>query len=253
MDARLYEEFASLEDAHWWFRGRRDICRDTLARHLPSRRPLRLLDVGCGTGGNLPMLRQFGEVEGLELDAGAVARSRARLGDGVQVHQGALPDGIPEGRPYDAITALDVLEHLADPEAALGAIVRALVPGGVFLCTVPAFMFLWTEHDELNHHFRRYRRPLLAAQLRGAGLQLRHISYFNSWLFPPIAAVRLVRRLWPGPRAPEPHSDLAMPPRPLNALLARLFASERHLVTSGSLPFGVSLLAVGVRPAAPAA
>jgi SAM-dependent methyltransferase len=249
VEPQLYEEMASLEDAHWWFRGRRDICRDALERHLPARRPLRLLDVGCGTGGNLPMLQQFGEVEGLELDPGAVARSRARLGDASRVHQGALPDGIPRAHPYDAVTALDVLEHLEDPEAALAAIARALVPGGVLLCTVPAFMFLWTEHDEVNHHHRRYRRALLSDQLRSAGFQVRHVSYFNSWLFPPIAALRLVRRLWPRPHAPAPAGDLAMPPRPLNALLARLFASERHLVTSGSLPFGVSLLAVGVRPA----
>jgi SAM-dependent methyltransferase len=251
MEARLYEDMAALEDGHWWFRGRREICRTALARALGDRHPAegrrKILDVGCGTGGNLPMLGELGDVDGMELNASAAARARSRLPGGGQVFEGGLPEGLPPGRRYDVITAFDVLEHVERVEEAISAIAAALVPGGVFVCTVPAFMFLWSEHDVANHHFRRYRRRQLVAQLEQGPLRIRHTSYFNSWLFPAVAGVRLLKRLSKLPEAGKADYDLSMPPRLLNELLARVFASERRLVAGAGLPVGVSLLAVASR------
>jgi SAM-dependent methyltransferase len=248
MDARLYDDMAAMEDVHWWYRGRREICRRVLARAIGGRGPgapkPRILDVGCGTGGNLPMLEELGPVDGLELNAGAAARARRRLTGGGQVFEGGLPEGLPPGRRYDVITAFDVLEHVERVEEAIAAIAAALEPGGVFVCTVPAFMFLWSEHDVANHHFRRYGKRELISQLERGRLRLRHTSYFNSWLFPAIAGVRLLKRLAQVREAGRADHDLSMPPRLLNELLARLFASERHLVAQASLPVGVSLLAI---------
>ena len=253
MESFLYGELARAEEAHWWARGRRAILGSLLERQvealLPGRKgALELLDVGCGTGYLLQLLRTFGNVEGLETSPDARAIARQRLGDSLVLHERPLPGGLPEGKRYDVVTAFDVLEHLEDPLPALRAIHGALQPGGFFLCTVPAFPLLWSAHDELHHHFRRYRAPLLRGQLEQAGFTVRWTSHFNTWLFPGIAAVRLAERLLPGKTAAEGSSDLGKPPpAPLNAALEALFASERHLLAHVRLPFGVSLAAVGTK------
>jgi SAM-dependent methyltransferase len=195
-------------------------------------------------------MQRFGTVEGLETAPEARALARERLGPGFLLHEAPLPGGLPAGATYDVVTAFDVLEHLEDVGPALAALRAALRPGGFLLCTVPAFPFLWSAHDEAHHHFRRYRDGLLRGQLQQAGFEVRWSSHFNAWLFPAVAAVRLAQRVLPRRTdAPAAQSDLALPPpAPVNALLERLFASERHvLVRGGRLPFGVSLAAVAVR------
>ena len=242
MEAHLYSELARQEDRHWWFQGRRAVLRSVLDRHLPPP-PRRILDVGCGTGGNLRLLREFGEVEGLELSDVALELCRERVGPEIKLRRGAIPGDIPQGGRYDAVTALDVLEHLDDPVAAVNAIRGALRPGGTLICSVPAFAFLWSSHDEVHHHRRRYTQPLLRAHLEAGGLRVRWSSYFNTLLFAPIVAARAVGRLR-GRTGDGRGSDLADVPRPLNKALAVLFASERHLLTLARLPVGVSLVAV---------
>jgi SAM-dependent methyltransferase len=241
MEAHLHRELARQEDSHWWFQGRRAVLRSVLERHLPPP-PRRILDVGCGTGGNLRLLREFGEAEGLELSDVALQLCRERVGPDVKLHRGAIPDDIPQDGGYDAVTALDVLEHLDDPVAAIVAIRRALRPGGTLVCSAPAFAFLWSSHDEVHHHKRRYTQGLLRAQLEAGGMRVRWSSYFNTLLFPAIAAARVAGRLRPG--AGGRGSDLGDVPRPLNSALAAVFASERHVIPRGRLPVGVSLVAV---------
>jgi SAM-dependent methyltransferase len=251
VESFLYDELARAEEAHWWARGRRTLVEALLARHVEERLPgragsLHLLDVGCGTGYLLEVLRRFGEVEGLETSPDARAIARKRMGEGLVLHERPLPEGLPADARYDVVTAFDVLEHLEDPAPALRAIRSALRPEGFFLCTVPAFPMLWSAHDELHHHFRRYRAPLLREQLEQAGFAVRWMSHFNTWLFPGVAAVRLAQRLLPRRNHSQAASDLGSPPpAPLNSALEQLFASERHLLARVTLPFGVSLAAVG--------
>ncbi|MFL5319582.1 MAG: class I SAM-dependent DNA methyltransferase [Myxococcaceae bacterium] len=247
METFLFDRFAENEDRHWWFRGRREVLMSVLDRHLaraPESGPRHLLDVGCGTGFMLEAMRRFGEVEGLETSPEARDYCRRRVPD-VTLYDIPLPEGLPHGRRYDAITAFDVIEHIEDPRPSLEAISRALAPGGTFICTVPAFSFLWSRHDDVNHHFRRYTRGSLVEELRRAGLRVEFTSYFNAWLFAPVAAVRLAQKL-----IPERGSGSDMdtpPPMPINETLTRLFASEKHVVPTLGLPFGVSLLAVAKR------
>jgi SAM-dependent methyltransferase len=245
MEAYLFEEMARTEDHHWWFRGRRGVIEAVLRRHLPPAPHRRILDVGCGTGGNLPLLQRFGQVEGLEGSAEALALCRRRLGPDFPLHQGHLPEGLPPG-PFDVVTAFDVLEHIPDAVGALRGVRSALAPGGLLVLTVPAFGFLWSEHDEVHHHQRRYTVDLLTGQLLAAGLRPRWSSYFNSLLFPPIAAVRLLQRLVPGTRKNELRSDVEVTRSSglANRVLETIFSSERHVVPRLSLPFGVSLMAV---------
>jgi trans-aconitate methyltransferase len=188
----------------------------------------------------LPLLAEFGEVEGVESSERALAHCRRRLPE-ARIHQGHLPDGIPTGARFDLVTAFDVLEHLEDPVTTLRALREVMAPGGALVCTVPAFQFLWSGHDVVNQHHRRYTRPTLRAHLEAGGFELTHESYFNALLFPAVAAVRLFRKLVP---ERTPGSDLDMPPAPLNRLLAALLSSERHAAARTTVPFGVSLLAV---------
>lgn len=243
MHEALYPQMRELEDRHWWFTGRRRIVADVIRRlKLPPQ--ARILDAGCGTGGNLPMLVNFGDVTAAEFDAEAAALARAR---GVcEVVRAGLPNEMPfVAQQFQLITLLDVLEHIDDDRASLQTLASLLSPGGCLLITVPAFPFLWGSHDEAHHHKRRYRAAGLRTRITGAGLNVRWLSYYNSSLFPAVAAVRLLHRLLP---AGEVGGELALPPAPINAALESLFAAERHLLGRVGLPVGVSLIAVAYKP-----
>lgn len=241
MQPELYLQMRDIEDRHWWFRGRRRIVEAMLGQlQLPA--GARMLDLGCGTGGNLAMLGGFGAVTGVEMDAEAARLARER-GAG-EVLEGYLPEHLPAGLGhYDCISMTDVLEHIGPDAESLRVVHGLLNDGGRLLLTVPAFQFLWGPHDTAHHHQRRYRARPLRELLQGAGFRVRKLSYYNTWLFPPAAVVRLLRKILPEGQGGD--MELALPPGPLNGLLEGLFASERHLLKHLRLQFGISLLAVG--------
>jgi SAM-dependent methyltransferase len=240
VDSAVYDELAAVEDTHWWFVGRRRVVRDVLRRRLGRGTAQRtIVDVGCGTGGMLSMLREFGSVTGLDASPIAVDYCEQRFEGSVEVRLGLIPEDIPD--QADVITAFDVVEHLEDDEKALAGIHDRLPPGGVFVCTVPAFPFLWSGHDVVHHHYRRYTAPVLRRRLEDAGFTVERISYFNTFLFPAAAVIRLLHRFIPGAPA---GSDASTPHPAVNRLLLALFASERFLLRRAALPVGISLLAV---------
>jgi SAM-dependent methyltransferase len=240
-----YQVHAAVEDRHWWWRARRDILSDVIAKYAapPERGRLRLAEVGCATGGNLPMLSAFGDVLGFEMDVSAVTMLRKKHGDGFVVARHAIPEALPGH--FDVLAMFDVLEHIADDAAAVRWAADHLRPGGILVATVPAFQFLWTEQDEAVHHHRRYTLERLE-RLVPPELQVVHLTYFNSVLFLPIAAARAVMNLRPR-RGRPPRSHLGIPPPPINDLFYRLFRLERHLVPRTRLPVGVSALLVARR------
>ncbi len=245
MEAIEYERMHAEEERSWWFRGRRRVLEAAVDRlGLPA--DARIVDVGCGTGGNLVMLQRHGEALGVEPSPVGAAYARQRTGARV-VEATAEDTGLPSASA-DLVTAFDVLEHLDDDLAALRELRRVLTPGGRLLVTVPAFMMLWSGHDVALHHRRRYRRPELRQRLREAGLRVDWLSYYNAALFPPVAAVRLARRLVGGGRAKA--DGVTPPPAPLNRALEGLFAAERFVVGRAPLPFGVSLMAAATAPEA---
>ena len=241
MDASLYEAHERLEDTHWWFEGRRRVIRQVLRQALEASPTRRVLDVGCGTGGMFGLLSDFGAVEGVEASADARSRAARRFPQ-VRVFDGALPDGLPEGA-WELVTLFDVLEHVDDAPASLRALGRRLSPGGQLVVTVPAFQFLWSRHDEVNQHKKRYTRGELIAELEGAGLRVRWASYFNTLLFPAVVAARLAQRLLPQGAAKE-GADLEATWEPLNRALTVVFGAETALVRNVRLPVGVSIIAV---------
>lgn len=227
---------AALEDRHWWFVGRRRIVATLLQRlRLPSH--AEILEAGCGTGGNLAMLNQFGRVSALEPDMDALTHAMHKAH--VNLRQGSLPDAIPFApTSFDLVVALDVLEHVEQDEAALKSLHRMLKPGGQLVITVPAYQWLWSAHDTVHHHKRRYTRYALKKKIKAAGFTLSHAGYINLILFPLVAMLRLCERA--GWRTGG--QDDRMPPAWLNALLTSCFSVERLWVGRLSMPFGVSLI-----------
>lgn len=238
MERIIYDRMAELDERHWWYRARRKVLASLIRRKIALPENARILEIGCGTGHNVLMLRQFGAVDAVEIDDDARAVASARLGQ--SIGSAPLPEltGIEEGA-YDLVALLDVLEHVDADRDALVSIARRLKPGGKLLLTVPAHPWMWSAHDVANHHKRRYTRKTLAAVIEAAGLKIETMSYFNSILFPLAAAARVKDRL-----IGKEGSDDALPPKPVNALFEALFGLEAHAI--GRLPFtpGVSIAAV---------
>jgi SAM-dependent methyltransferase len=241
MEKSYAEHYALLEGEHWWFRARRMILRDLLARLGWPPQP-RILEIGVGPGHNLlEIYPSDARLEGVEPDA-ALARLAAARGP-VPVLQASidrLPPEIQDGS-YDGVTTFDVLEHIKDDVRALQVVNQKLKPGGRIVLSAPAYMWLWGQQDVVNQHYRRYNSRELREKLRAAGFTAERITYFNTFLFPPIAVVRLLARL--GSRQAAPEGDFAYAQRSSNALLFTVFASERIFLRFFDFPFGVSVFA----------
>ena len=238
MERSVYREMAELDDRHWWYRARRDILADLIRREVSLPPKARILEIGCGTGHNLEMLARFGKVDALELDDEARGIAERRLGR--KVMSAPLPElaGVP-AHHYDVIGAFDVIEHIDDDAAALASIATRLKSGGKFVMAVPAHQWMWTAHDVVNHHKRRYSKHALKRLIEASPMKLTKIGYFNSLLFPLAVAERAASKL----RGKE-DADVRLPPALLNVTFEKVFAAERYLVGRLPLPPGLSLFAV---------
>lgn len=236
MDRIVYDRMAAHDSTHWWYRARREILAEYLRREAGLPADARILEIGCGTGHNLPMLSSFGTVDAIEIDPAARAIASERLGR--PVGDAPLPalDGVPRGH-YDLIAVLDVIEHVDDDVGALAAMAECLKPGGAILVAVPAHPWMWSAHDEVNHHKRRYTKATLGAAIGRAGLTHAGLRWFNSLLFPAAVAARLTGRL-----TGKDDSDDSPPAKPLNMVFEKIFGLERHLVGRVPLPPGLSIL-----------
>ena len=244
---RGYEEhYHSVEADHWWFVARRRVVRDLVLRRGPDR-STRVLELGCSAGLLMQrlLLDGYKTVRGIDISADAINRCRAAGLDAqvMDAQKLTFPD-----ESFDLLTASDVLEHLPDEAAALREWRRILKPGGVLIVFVPAFMFLWTEHDVVNNHCRRYTRATLVRPLAAAGFHIERSSYWNTALFPAVAIVRVLKRCFGQQKVADAANvtgDMFALPAPLNrALLGLLQVENRFLKWGVNWPFGVSVMAV---------
>jgi SAM-dependent methyltransferase len=239
MDSALYELFYKLEDTHWWFQGRKEIVLALVKRYYTEERP-RILDVGCGTGGMSAHFAAIGRSVGLDT-APEAANFCSRRGLDMMLGSGSsLP--IREAS-FDIVSALDVIEHIEDDAAVLNEMHRVCRPGGLLLVTVPAFRFLWSKHDDLNHHKRRYIRRQLNAAVREAGFQPLTLSYYNTFLLPAAVLRKFILRFDNNGAA----CHLERVPQPVNSLFRQILTLERPLVARMDLPLGESIFCAAKR------
>ncbi|MBL8898755.1 MAG: class I SAM-dependent methyltransferase [Planctomycetes bacterium] len=239
MELQAVEEMFRIEDRHWWFQGKRRVVLGTLDQLLSTLPAGPLLDLGCGTGRTLREFEQRRRSFGLDADRACLGYCAERGARGLaRSHGERLP---LRDESLALVSALDILEHLDDDAASAREIHRVLKPGGVLLASAPAYRFLWSPHDEVLHHRRRYTRAEFTTLLRSAGFVIERRFAFNYLLFLPILAVRMLRKLLPFGRG---STDFFLLPRPLNALLRALFEVEWAIDRVLSVPVGVTWIVV---------
>lgn len=243
MDQQYYREYYTLERSHWWFVARGKMLKNHLERALRGRKDLNILNIGAATGHTSEWLEAFGKVKSVEYDPECYAFTKSMLSidiDCASILELPYPD-----EHFDLVCAFDVIEHVEDDKLAVSEMRRVCKKGGLISVTVPAFLFLWSAHDDVNHHFRRYTGANLKALLAAGNKPVFH-TYFNFWLFFPIAFFRLLSRILPLKKKDreDAGSDFFVMNSPfMNKVFYQIFYSEnvflsRHI----SLPVGVSIL-----------
>ncbi len=246
MKPEFAEKYYRIESAHPWSVGRRDIV-SRLVKGLGTPKDADILEVGTGGGALVEDMVNdgFTGVVGIDMSPLAV---RAAQGRGLsQVLQGDATALEYEDESFDLVIASDVLEHLVDERRALAEWSRVLRPGGQLIVFVPAFAFLWSQHDVENQHYRRYSRSMLESVLKVSQFKIDRIGYWNALLFVPLTGIRMVQRVMgPKDQAPDEPKDqfLEMKGLAAKAFTAMFKLENIYLGAGGKFPLGVSVFAI---------
>ena len=245
MEQHEYDDLARREHFYFWNIGRREILKEALLRHLVPSSECRVFDVGCGPGGNILILKEFGRVSGLDVsdDAFRFARNRG-FENLIKAGAEAMP---VEDQSFDLVSSLDVFEHVKDDERAIRECFRILKNGGHLLVTVPAHRWLWSRHDEFQHHFRRYAKKDLISKLRRAGFRVLEESHFVTPAVPINFVRKIVDKIFP-PRGQILKSYDIEFPQSLNRILLFILRCEKFLIRFISIPFGSSFMVIAKKP-----
>ncbi len=243
MDKNYYTEYFELERSHWWFLARKEILATQVSKLFGSNQSIRILNIGAATGASSQMLQAFGEVTSVEYEKDCIAFVQDKL-DFSLLHGSILGLNFAN-ESFDLVCAFDVIEHVEDHFLAAQEMQRVCKNGGYMVATVPAFMELWSKHDEVNHHFRRYKKAGFVTLFKQE--ELVFTSYFNSLLFTPIYGLRMFSKMFPKKLQRDGSgSDFGLVKSPiLNKIFYQLFLLENILLSRRiSFPFGVSLLGI---------
>jgi ubiquinone/menaquinone biosynthesis C-methylase UbiE len=241
MELAEYARIADAEDAHWWYRATRALMRDLLA---PELRPgVRVLDAGCGPGGNSAWLAAYGDVVGIDSSPEAVRLARERHPE-IEVEQGDIEELPFPDHSFDIALAITVLTLVENDGGAVAELARVVKPGGAVLLMEPAIPRLRRDHDAVIRALRRYRLADLARLAEDARLAVRRATYAYSFLLPAAAGLSIWHRM--KPRAVAPRSDLQRDR--LGAVFGRLAAVERRVLARRDVPIGLSVLVLAESP-----
>lgn len=243
MDRHLLDEYRRLELEHWWFRGRSGILTDGMDAISAGRRDLCILNVGAATGRSTEILQPYGKVASIEYDEPSFRFCRNVLK--LDILQASVTDLPFPDASFDVVTCFDVIEHVEDHGRAVDEMVRVCRPGGTVFVTTSAYMSLWSDHDRINRHFRRYLlKELVGLFSPHAGRVIRS-TYYNTLLFPPIWLVRRMERLLPRKKEEELRPDNEFMQNAFtDGLFGAVFGFERRLLRHMDFPFGVSIMLV---------
>lgn len=241
MDSGYYREYYYVERNHWWFKARSEILSDYVKNNISKGRPLKILNVGVATGASSEMLMRHGEVSSLEYEQDCIDFIKGKVP--IDVIQGSILE-LPFAKDrFDLVCAFDVLEHVDDHQLAVHELKRVCNGGGSVFITVPAFMSLWGEHDEINRHYRRYSLNSLVAVFQGMNGSIIYSSYFNFFLFPLIYGTRKIANAFRDKKKKLKSDFEKYKPGIIGDLLFLFFKSESgFLVRNIKFPWGVSAM-----------
>lgn len=250
MNHNYYKEYYLLERNHWWFKARERIISNLIKKFISennySSKEISILNIGCSTGRSSEYLSEFGKVTSIEYDEFCCEFAREKTG--LEIIHGSITELPFSVEKFDLVCAFDVIEHVEDDQLAVNEMKRVLKENGIIFITVPAFMSLWSHHDIINQHFRRYKLSevdrLFKLDKRGKTI---FSSYFNFFLFIPIYFFRKLSNLLKiGDKRKGAGSDFeTFNPGLVNTLLYHLMKTESYFINSKiSFPFGVSILYV---------
>ncbi len=232
MDFRDYQ--AGLDRNHFWFKGKMGLVHDLLSQVITKQQPIKILNVGAGTGDDLSLIKKFGIVYVLDVDQQALDM----IPDGIVAEKKCADVcSIPyESQSFDVVVAFDVMEHVLDDRTMINEIYRVLKPQGFYIFTVPAFNFLYSGHDQALHHFRRYNKKMIAPLM--ADFKKITQGYWFFFLFAPAALNRILCRK-------SKSLSIFRIPHLLNMLFSRILAFENWSIRHGlRYPFGLSLYGI---------
>lgn len=242
METKEYHTNFLLEDSYWWFSGRRKIVGEILKTWIQKKSFARILDAGCGTGKMVEFLNGFGACAGLELHSEGIEFCKQRKLE--RIVQGNIARLPFREHSITLVSCFDVLYHKeVDESLALAEVSRVCAPNGFIVITDAAFEFLRSEHDASVHGVRRYTKRTLSAAVERAGFQVIRISYWNFFLFPVVALIRLIKNRLPK-KGGRPVSDLQQLPKIVNTALYWIVCIEAYLMRFMSLPFGTSIVLI---------
>jgi len=235
-----YKDFLSGQTRNnFWSMAKRDLIDLILSRFVKpafeGRQPPSILNVGAGIGDDLCILNGHGAVTVVDIDEKALDIIPAsscvekRVADIIN-----LPF---TNESFDVVTCFDVFEHVPDDVRAFHEVHRVLKPGGLLVFTVPAFQVLFSGHDRVLKHARRYDRRMLLGRLDQFSIVF--LSYWNCVLFLPVAVRRVLSKSAPS------REDLVTFSRSTNIILFHLLHLENlFLEKRVQLPFGLSLVGI---------
>ena len=246
MNKDYYLEYFHLEREHWWFKARLQII-DSHLNNIKTQlqnKELKILNVGAGPGATTELLIKYGQVTSVEYDKDCLEIVKQKLG--LLFDNESITNLPYEDNYFDLVVAFDVIEHIEDHEKGISELIRVCKKNGFLFTTVPAFQFMWSQHDLINHHFRRYTSSSYKKLwIKNNQVQLFYSTYFNFFLFPPIALFRLISKVikW-GKKKNGAGSDFTTYKTGwFDKILFIIFKFEKIFIRNKvKLPFGVSYM-----------